>query len=122
MAQLAADSQQGGNTQATIEAYRKQAAEIWQQQPVREALEAAQARYSEQLKKLAGEVEERQLQAWNDLLAQMGAIWSQQELQSRTQGALDRLIGAAHEALVQCHSTVEKSSAKALQALSADSS
>lgn len=106
-----------GNAEAATAWYRDELKSIWAQQPLREALEAAQGRYLDLLQKLAGEAQQRQVEAWRSLLQLMGEIWAQPELDARAQGALMRLSAAARDVLVHCHATVEKSSVKAIEAL-----
>lgn len=91
---------------------------IWKQEPLRHELQEAQGRYLQQLERLSEEVRERQVQAYRDMLSALGEIWAQPDINSRTQGALSRLIGAVREVLVQCHAAVEKGSSKAIEAMS----
>lgn len=108
------------SAEAATDWYRGELKTIWAQQPLRDALEAAQGRYLDLLQKLAGEAQQRQGEAWRTLLQVMGEIWSQPELDARAQGALKRLSAAARDVLVHCHATVEKSSGKAIEALGAE--
>ena len=102
------------------EALRRKLEDIWKQEPLRQELQAAQDRDVTQLQRLGDEAQERQAQAYRDLLAALADIWSKPELAARTQGALKRLVGAMRDVVIQCHATVEKSSSAAVQALSAD--
>jgi Xaa-Pro aminopeptidase len=120
LAELADAGQDAARLQAAHDAYRGELEALWNQAPLREELSALQARYSEQLQRLAGEAGQRQVKAWEDFIARLREIWAPQELQARSEVALGRLITAAQEALVNCHAAVEKSSAKAIQELTAD--
>jgi hypothetical protein len=120
VAELTAAGQDPARLQAAQDSYRGELETLWNQAPLRDELSALQARYAEQLKRLAGEAGQRQAQAWEGFIARLREIWAPQELQSRSEQALGRLIAAAQEALVNCHATVEKSSAKAIEELTAD--
>lgn len=109
-----------GSAEAATDWYRGEFKSIWAQQALRDELEAAQGRYLELLQRLSSEAQQRQVEAWRTLLQVMGEIWSQPDLDARAQGALQRLSAAARDVLMHCHATVEKSSAKAIEALGAE--
>lgn len=119
VAELATAGQDPAGLQAANDGYRIELETLWNQAPLRGELSALQARYAEQLQRLATEAGQRQAQAWEDLIARLREIWAPQELQARSEVALGRLIAAAQNALVNCHATVEKSSAKAIEELTA---
>ena len=120
LAQLAAAGQDSARLQSAHDGYRAELETLWNQAPLRDELSKLHARYAEQLQRLASEAGQRQSQAWEDFIARLREIWAPQELQARTEVALGRLIAAAQEALVNCHATVEKSSATAIAELTAD--
>jgi phage tail tape-measure protein len=110
---------EGASAKAT-EAFRRELEGIWKQEPLRQELEGAQQRYVAHMERLSQETRERQAQAYRDLLSALGDIWSRQDLGARTQGAFNRLVDGLRDVMVQCHAAVEKSSSKAIEALSAE--
>jgi hypothetical protein len=120
IAELTAAGQDPARLQAAQDGYRAELETLWNQAPLRDELSTLHSRYAEQLQRLASEAGQRQSQAWEDFIARLREIWAPQELQARREGALGRLIAAAQDALVNCHATVEKSSAKAIAELTAD--
>lgn len=99
------------------ESLKRELADIWGQQHLRQELQAAQERYLAQVERLGADVHERQVQAYRELLASLGDIWSKPDLATRTQGALNRFVGAVRDVVIDCHAHVEKSSAKAVEVL-----
>jgi hypothetical protein len=117
---LARVTAQPGEVAESTAAFRRELEEVWKQQPLRAALASAQSRYVEQLQGLSEEARDRQTQALRELLQHLGDIWSQPEFATRTQGALSRLMAATRDVLAECHDTIEKSSARAIETLNAD--
>lgn len=120
VAELTAAGQDSALLQSAHDGYRTELETLWNQAPLRDELSTLHSRYAEQLQRLAGEAGQRQSQAWEGFIARLREIWAPQELKARSEVAMGRLIAAAQEALVNCHATVEKSSAKAIAELTAD--